>query len=207
MFQNIFLLVTIQYRDGDERMPNPNRKQVRQRIVRSAVLLFNRHGYTAVSIDEVMAGAGLTRGGFYSYFQSKSELYAEAISGFVNEKLEAADAAKNAPDHAARIVRDYLSRQHFDEVETSCPLIGLPNDLSRTDQSIRLAQESALRMMIETFERGMTPTTSPARQRALALTSLCVGGMVLARSIEDQSLADELREAAMAIALKLGHWT
>ena len=188
-------------------MPNPNRKQVRQRIVQSAVQLFNRHGYTAVSIDDVMAGAGLTRGGFYSYFQSKSELYTEAINRFVDEKLEAADAAKNAPDYAARIVRDYLSRQHFDEVETSCPLIGLPNDLSRTDQSIRLAQESALKMMIEAFEQGMTPTTWPARQRALALTSLCVGGMVLARSIEDRSLADELREAAMAIALKLGHWT
>jgi TetR/AcrR family transcriptional repressor of nem operon len=45
-------------------MPNPNRKQVRQRIVQSAVQLFNRHGYTAVSIDDVMAGAGLTQGGF-----------------------------------------------------------------------------------------------------------------------------------------------
>jgi TetR/AcrR family transcriptional repressor of nem operon len=30
--------------------------------------------------------------------------------------------------------------------------------------------------------------------------------MVLARSVEDRSLADELREAAMAIALTLGHW-
>ena len=154
-----------------------------------------------------MAGAGLTRGGFYSYFQSKSELYAEAISSFVDEKLGASDAAESASDRAAQIVRDYLSRQHFEEVETSCPLIGLPNDLSRTDQSIRLAQESALKMMIGAFEQGMTPTAWLARQRALALTSLCVGGMVLARSIEDRELADELREAAMAIALKLGHWT
>jgi TetR/AcrR family transcriptional regulator, transcriptional repressor for nem operon len=188
------------------RVPSPNRKRVRQKIVQSAVKLFNRHGYTAVSIDDVMAGAGLTRGGFYSYFQSKSELYAEAISSFVDEKLGASDAAESASDRAAQIVRDYLSRQHLEEVEMSCPLIGLPNDLSRTDQSIRLAQESALRMMIGVFEKGMAPTTLPARQHALALTSLCVGGMVLARSIEDPSLADELREAAMAIALKLGHW-
>jgi AcrR family transcriptional regulator len=155
-----------------------------------------------------MAGAGLTRGGFYSYFQSKSELYAEAISGFVDEKLRASDdPAESAPYRAAQIVRDYLSRRHLEEVEASCPLIGLPNDLSRTDQSIRLAQESALKMMIGVFEKGMAPTNSPARQRALALTSLCVGGMVLARSIEDPSLADELREAAMAVALKLGHLT
>jgi hypothetical protein len=61
--------------------------------------------------------------------------------------------------------------------------------------------------MIETFEHGVTPTGEPARQLALALASLCVGGMVLARAVEDPSLAEELREAAMAIALKLGEWT
>src|SRR5438445_7324216 len=122
------------------RMANPpHREQVRQEIIKSAARLFNRYGFSAVSIDDIMAGAGLTRGGFYSYFQSKSELYAEAISGFVDEKLRASDPAESAPDRAAQIVRDYLSRRHFEEVEASCPLIGLPNDLSRTDQSIRLA--------------------------------------------------------------------
>ena len=61
-----------------------HREQVRQRILRSALQLFNRNGFTAASIDDIMAGAGMTRGGFYSYFQSKSELYAEAISCFVS---------------------------------------------------------------------------------------------------------------------------
>jgi AcrR family transcriptional regulator len=148
----------------------------------------------------------MTRGGFYSYFQSKSELYAEAISCFVSGKLEGVAAVDKASDRAARIVRDYLSHQHFDDVEASCPLIGLPNDLSGSDQSVREAQESALRMMIETFEKGIPASTPPARQHALALTSLCIGGMVLARAIEDRSLANELREATMAVALKLGHW-
>jgi TetR/AcrR family transcriptional regulator, transcriptional repressor for nem operon len=190
-------------------MPDParSREQVRQKIVQSAALLFNRHGFSAVSIDDIMAGAGLTRGGFYSYFQSKSELYAEAISRFVNEKQEGIAALEKAPDRAVKIVRDYLSRAHLEDLDTSCPLLGLPNDLSRSDQSVRVAQESALRMLIDTFELGLQPSTQPARQRALALASLCVGGMVLARAIEDRSLANELREAAMAIALELGQWT
>ena len=113
-----------------------HREQVRQKIIHSALQLFNRHGFTAASIDDIMAGAGMTRGGFYSYFQSKSDLYAEAISCFVSEKLEGVAAVDKASDRAAKIIRDYLSRQHFEEVETSCPLIGLPNDLSRTDQSV-----------------------------------------------------------------------
>ncbi len=183
-----------------------HREQVRQRILRSALQLFNRNGFTAASIDDIMAGAGMTRGGFYSYFQSKSELYAEAISCFVSGKLEDIPADKPS-DRAAHLLRDYLSSKHFEEVDTSCALIGLSNDVSRTDQSVRQAQESALKMMIETFERGVSATSQPARQLALALTSLCVGGMVLARAIENRSLADELRDATMNIALKLGEWS
>jgi len=184
-----------------------HREQVRQKIIQSALQLFNRHGFTAASIDDIMAGAGMTRGGFYSYFQSKSELYAEAISCFVTEKQEVIASSDNASDRAIMLLRDYLSRQHFEEAETSCPLIGLPNDVSRSDQSVREAQEAALRMMVDTFERGMAPNAHSSRQVALALTALCLGGMVLARAIEDRKLADELREATMAVALRLGHWT
>jgi TetR/AcrR family transcriptional regulator, transcriptional repressor for nem operon len=181
-----------------------HREQVRQRIIQSALQLFNRHGFTAASIDDIMAGAGMTRGGFYSYFQSKSELYAEAISCFVSGKLEDIATADKASDRAAHLVRDYLSCEQLEEVDKSCPLIGLPTDVSRSDQSVREAQESALRMMIETFEQGISVPSQPARELALALTSLCIGGMVLARAIENRSLADELRQASMTVALKLG---
>ena len=51
-----------------------HREQVRQKIIQSALQLFNKHGFTAASIDDIMGGAGMTRGGFYSYFQSKDAL-------------------------------------------------------------------------------------------------------------------------------------
>jgi TetR/AcrR family transcriptional regulator, transcriptional repressor for nem operon len=183
-----------------------HREQVRQKIIQSALQLFNRHGFTAASIDDIMAGAGMTRGGFYSYFQSKSELYAEAISCFVTEKQGDIANSDKASDRAVTLLRDYLSFQNLEDLEASCPLIGMPNDVSRTDQSVREAQESALRMMVETFEKGMSPNGQPSRQVALSLTALCLGGMVFARAIEDRKLADELREATMTVALRLGHW-
>jgi TetR/AcrR family transcriptional repressor of nem operon len=183
------------------------REQVRQKIIQSALQLFNKHGFTAASIDDIMAGAGMTRGGFYSYFQSKSELYAEAISCFVTEKQEGIASSANASDRAVMLLRDYLSRQHFEDIESGGLLIGFPNDVSRSDQSVREAQETALRMMVETFQQGMSPNAHASREVALALTSLCLGGMVLARAIEDRALADELREATMAVGLRLGHWT
>lgn len=50
-------------------MPYPpeHKPQIRARIVQCARQLFNRRGFTEVSIDDVMAAAGLTRGGFYNH--------------------------------------------------------------------------------------------------------------------------------------------
>ena len=44
------------------------------------------------------------------------------------------------------------------------------------------------------------------RAKAQAVAALCVGGMVVARAIENRVLADELRDACMSIALQLGGW-
>jgi TetR/AcrR family transcriptional regulator, transcriptional repressor for nem operon len=60
--------------------------------------------------------------------------------------------------------------------------------------------------MIDIFEQAMQRKGHAARSRARAIATLCIGGMVLARSIEDRVLAGEIREAAMGIALSLGQW-
>ena len=59
--------------------------EVRKNIVQSARRLFNRHGFENVSLSQIMAGAGLTHGGFYTYFKSKSDLYAEVLGCFLTD--------------------------------------------------------------------------------------------------------------------------
>jgi len=68
-------------------MPYPagHRNAVRKKIVQSARRLFNRHGFDGVSLQQIMAGAGLTHGGFYSYFASKSDLYVEVLGCFFTD--------------------------------------------------------------------------------------------------------------------------
>jgi len=76
--------------------------------------------------------------------------------------------------------------------------------VSRTDRAVRQAFEAALKGMVDSFEKAATGSTEARRTNALAIAALCVGGMVLSRSIDDQKLGVELREAAKAIALDLG---
>ena len=54
--------------------------------------------------------------------------------------------------------------------------------------------------------RSVAEKDRPRRTKARAIAALCVGGMVAARSLADRALADELRDACMATALKLGNW-
>jgi len=189
-------------------MPTRSRKreEVRERILKSASRLFNRHGFSSVSIDDVMGNAGLTRGSFYKYFSSKTDLYVQSVVRAVDQKREAADA-RGRQFGAHQIVRDYLSAQHYEDVETGCPMIALPADISKTDRSVREAFESAFRLMVDIFQQDLPRGSKPTRDHALAIAAMCIGGMVLARSVEDRALADELRQSTLNVALWLGNWT
>jgi TetR/AcrR family transcriptional repressor of nem operon len=188
-----------------------HRQKVRQSIINSARRLFNRHGFDGVSIDGIMAGAQLTRGSFYSYFGSKGELYTEVLACFFTDPQwkntwEGIHIDRTAAVLGPQIVRAYLSRQHFDDVENSCPMVALPSDVARSSKSAQNAFETAFKAMVSILEQGSTSTDRSHRAVAQAVAALCVGGMVVARAIADRALADELRAACMSVALKLGGW-
>ena len=194
-------------------MPYPvgHRDEIRSRIVRSAQRLFNVDGFDRVSIDQIMAGADLTRGGFYRYFASKSDLYAEAMDCFFTNpewgnRWEGVQVDPARGALGPQIVRAYLSREHLREREDSCPMVALPGDVARSGANARRAYENALRAMIAHLQAGATETGRPDRPCALAIAALCIGGMVIARASEDAAVADEVRAAALKAALTLGGW-
>jgi AcrR family transcriptional regulator len=193
-------------------MPYPpgHRDRTRSRILRSAQILFNRRGFDGVSIDDIMADAGLTRGGFYGYFGRKSELYAAAIGLSLAEppasRWKGVDVDFTAADAARQVIRAYLSRQHFEDIDRSCPLVALPSDVARQDPTVKRVFEAVFKAMVELFERSRGSDGRENRRRALAMAGICVGGMVVARSLDDADLADAVRDAARSVALRLGGW-
>jgi len=194
-------------------MPYPasHRPAVKQKIVASARRLFNRHGFDNVSIQQIMAGAGLTHGGFYSYFKSKSNLYADVLSCFFTDPnwrtcWKGVHVDLSSSDVGPQVVRAYLSRQHFEDVENSCPMTALPGDVARGGQRAKRAFENVFRAMVSVLERGAVKNGRPRSATAQAVAALCVGGMVVSRALVSRPLADELREACMAVALDLGGW-
>ncbi len=194
-------------------MPYParHRREVRAKIVQSARRLFNCDGFNNVSIREIMAGAGLSHGGFYSYFHSKSDLYVEVLGCFFTDPKwkncwEGVEVDLAAADAGAQVVRAYLSRQHFENVENSCPMVALPTDVARNGKKVKRAFEAVFQGMVSVLERSIKVNGRPRRTHAQAIAAMCVGGMVVARAVGDDALGDELRGACLALALELGGW-
>ena len=194
-------------------MPYPvgHRARVEGKIVASARRLFNRHGFENVSVQQIMSGAGLTHGGFYSYFRSKNELYIKVLGCFLTgsdwkNMWEGVEVDMASTDAAAQVVRAYLSIQHFEDVENSCPMVALPTDVTRSGDDAKRAFENVFATMVSLLERSVTDDDRQRRAKAQAVAALCVGGMVVARAMSSRAVADELRDACMSIALDLGGW-
>jgi TetR/AcrR family transcriptional regulator, transcriptional repressor for nem operon len=194
-------------------MPYPagHSAEVKGKIVQSARRLFNRHGFNNVSLDQIMSGAGLTRGGFYSYFHSKSDLYAEVLGCFFTDPewkscWEGVEVDLSSGDVGPQVVRAYLSRQHFEDIENSCPMVALPTDVTRNGESAKCAFETVFSAMVSVLERSMIGNQTDRHDRAQAIAAMCVGGMVVARAMANRALADDLRDGCQAVALELGGW-
>jgi AcrR family transcriptional regulator len=185
--------------------------RVKEKIIQSARRLFNRHGFDNVSIAQIMAGAGLTHGGFYSYFKSKSDLYTEVLGCFFTDpqwknRWEGVEVDLASEQAGPQVVRAYLSRQHFEDVENSCPMVALPSDVTRSGVRAKRAFETVFTAMVEVLERSAIENGQPRRVSAQATAALCIGGMVVARAMVNRALADELRDACMSVALGIGGW-
>jgi TetR/AcrR family transcriptional regulator, transcriptional repressor for nem operon len=191
--------------------PAGHRAAVKKNIIDSARKLFNRHGFESVSLNQIMAGVGLTHGGFYSYFKSKSDLYAAVLGCFFTDPewkscWEGVHVDLSSTDVGPQVVRAYLSRQHFEDVENSCPMVALPTDVARSGVDARRAFETVFKAMVSVLERSLVQDGPRGRTTARGIAALSIGGMIVARTVVDRSLADDLRSACMAMAMELGGW-
>jgi len=171
--------------------------------------LFNRHGFQNVTIDMVMEEAGLTRGGFYNHFKNKEALFSAAVSSFLmgrgaQWRDEAGiDLSNLEPAMAQHMIDAYLSCRHLGDRDGQCPMIALPSDVARAGADVQESFQQLLNAMVWLFETNMSSSADNNRRDALSVAALCIGGMVLARTLPDSDLAEEVRSAAHETATEI----
>lgn len=159
--------------------------QNRSRILTEAGRLFREKGFDAVSVAEVMKAAGMTHGGFYGHFRSKDDLVAQTIAHAVG--------SQSATDDISAWIDTYLSTPHRDHPDLGCPMAALAGFMRQQAPEARGSMAQVLAAQIGTLTEIM-PGEDPAgrRRAAIGSWSAMVGALILARSIDNPALSDEL---------------
>lgn len=182
-----------------------HKARTRERVVESAARLFRRYGYNGVGIDDIMAAAHLTRGGFYAHFRSKEDLFAATLAAdlVLATQLRASGEpdAGGAPAAVRALIDFYLDGGNRKRIPNLCPLVSLSADVGRSGEAARAAYTAAVRSMIDELARRIDAAPADAQARALTTIALCVGGVVLAQAVNDDQLADALLDACRARAV------
>lgn len=182
------------------RYSKQHKAKVRARIIAEAGRRFRRFGYAGVSIDSLMARAGLTRGGFYRHFKSKASLFAEVIRSqheYV-DRLRGRKGSSDAElrDEAIEIASHYVSPTYRRGVIKGCGIASLAMETCRSPAPVRRAYAASLRELIEEFSRGL-PDSETLDDRAVETVILSVGALLLANASDGD---DELSGRVSAVA-------
>ncbi|MCD4864225.1 TetR/AcrR family transcriptional regulator [Pseudomonas sp. PLB05] len=173
--------------------PLDQRAQTRQRILDSAARLFALRGFDAVGLDDLMADAGLTRGAFYHHFRNKTEVYDQAIAHAAQVGSARLDSLGRSG--LGQLVEHYLSREHAEGDSLRCPLAFLAADVTHREAAIRGSYTRFFARFVSRLERDLSGPPAQRRARALQLVTTLIGGVALARALDDEGLAEELLAA------------
>lgn len=84
------------------------KQSARQRIIETALDLFEKKGYHGVTVDEIVETAGTSKGGFYHNFKAKDALLYEIHDVFISYVLKETKTAYEQHETAIDQVRAML---------------------------------------------------------------------------------------------------
>lgn len=182
-----------------------HKNRSRKKILDSAVELFSARGFNNVSIDDVMNNAKMTRGAFYAHFSSKSVLYKESIlNAAINTKL-----AKEKPDNLEdqewiqKLLERYLSSDHVNLKSTPCPMVFLSIDTAVSEPDVKEAYTATFKNMNKRIYDFTKSYSTCNENQILAATAMMVGGVSIARALNDETTKNKLLKSCREIAKQI----
>jgi AcrR family transcriptional regulator len=164
-------------------MPTNNKTPIRKRgqntrarLVKAAVRVFERDGFLNARVADIAAAAGVAHGSFYTYFNSKEDVFREIVDEVVSEVYAALDADADGSTPAERIRE--LNRRYVELYESHAAMLGLIEQVGtlaefhglRRDLRNRFVErvEDAIRSLKDSGDTTVEPLDPHVMANALA---------------------------------------
>jgi AcrR family transcriptional regulator len=133
--------------------------RTRAKLVEAAQGVFERDGYLDARVADISAAAGVAHGSFYTYFDSKQDVFRELAEGVVGEVQAAIDAADEGTDEAR--IRA-ANRRYFEVYERHAAVLGLIEQVAALDEfhDLRKALRAKFVSRVERTIRSLRPNPS-----------------------------------------------
>jgi len=169
------------------------------KLVRAARNLMLAQGYPITSVDDIIKAAGVSKGSFYHYFDSKEELALAAMHEFLSDgaALMMEGPFRNIGDPGKRAIA-FL--KHVESVamrlwDHGCLLVMFSVDLAGTSPKVRDETSAVLRDLIDRIGTILRPLSRdgggylPMTANAMANIYMAIidGSLVYARATGDSS--------------------
>jgi TetR/AcrR family transcriptional regulator, transcriptional repressor for nem operon len=187
----------------------------RDRLLATAARLVHERGYTAVSVADICAEAGLKKGSFYHFFPSKHALVLATLEHFA-EYQEARMQAATASGTSAReqlvgmvtgMYHGFLAARRTFGAAQGCALGNLAQEMSHRDPELRAALgsiflrwQARLSMLLEHAHRRGDLAVHDASAAAEAIIAFLQGATLLAKATDDPEVYLRLAHGAVALA-------
>jgi AcrR family transcriptional regulator len=170
-------------RRGQREHAGPVAAQTRERLISAAIVVLARDGYDKARVADIVSEAGLAHGSFYTYFESKRQMFDELVE--LRIKRQVLDVISSVSGTSADPIENLseANRRYLDFHRRNSAIYGIMEYLSRADP---VYHEAALRRRAEhvdritaTIERwqarGLADTDIDAHTTAAALVSMLSG--------------------------------
>ncbi|MGP3921215.1 TetR/AcrR family transcriptional regulator [Nonomuraea sp. 10N515B] len=166
----------------------------RRIILDTAQRIMARKGYSAVGINEVLAGAGVPKGSFYHYFASKDAFGEALLKDYFADYLADMDRvlAPSGQSSAERLMaywEQWRQTQSVEECQGKCLAVKLGAEVADLSESMRLALKEGTSAIVDRIEQlitsgledGSLSVDGEARDVAQALYDMWLGASVMAK--------------------------
>lgn len=186
----------------------------RHRLLATATQLFHERGYTAVSVSDICDAAGLRKGSFYHFFESKKALVLEALDEYAERNrdrlvrvFESGGATRERLQHWFSCMYESAREVHAAGTPLmGCPIGNLAAEMAGRDAEITAKLESIFgewrdglkRMLTDAKAAGELDLADPSAT-AESLVVLVEGAALMAKTMSDPEIIRRAGDRALSL--------
>ncbi len=178
--------------------------KTRQFIIEKSAPIFNKKGYSATTMADILAATGLAKGGIYGNFSSKDEIAAAAF-GYAYTKLKdelrfKIRQEKTAPGKLHAILdyyHNYTARPHIDG---GCPMLNTATDADDNIPFLKKKARVAMDEMVSSLayiiangiEKGQFNKEVQAEREAEVIFAMIEGAIMMSKLADDPRVLNRI---------------